>query len=112
MNPDEYDPREESSGDNSPLFFRHRRKMKIGGGIAFALQALWLNAMTSVSAWPHAPASPAAPTFLDGYAIMMILTIVAIALAFAAFRGRLRFLPGLVAFVAIIAAALAVRYYR
>ncbi|PTX93142.1 hypothetical protein DB345_16060 [Spartobacteria bacterium LR76] len=67
MSPDEYDPREESNGDNSPLFFRHRRKMKIGGGIAFALQALWLNAMTSVSARPHAPASPSAALAVRSY---------------------------------------------
>lgn len=115
MHPDEPDNREESNGDNSPRFFRHRRKMKIGGGIAFVLQALWLNSLTSVES--EAPAAARAvpqarPTFLDGYAIMMILTIVTIALAFASFRGTLRLLPGAIAFVAIIAAALAVCYFR
>lgn len=88
--------------------------MKIGGGIAFAVLALWLNSLTSVGS--KAPAAHAAaqarPTFLDGYAIISILTIVSVALAFASFRGRLRLLPGAVAFMALIAAALAVCYYR
>ena len=114
MNPDEPRPREESGEEDSPLFFRNRRIVKIGGGIAFAVLALWMNSLTSVgskSPVAHA-AAQARPTFLDGFAIMMILTIVSVALAFASFRGRLGFFPGVIAFAALLGAALAVCYYR
>jgi hypothetical protein len=116
VNPDEPRSREESEEEeNSPLFFRYRRKMKIGGGILFAVLALWLNSLTSVVSKPPAAAHAApqaTPTFFDGFAIISILTIVAVVLAFAAFRGRLGFLPGVVAFAALVGAALAVCYYR
>lgn len=89
--------------------------MKIGGGIAFAVLALWLNSLTSVGSKAPATAHAAAhttPTFIDGYALMMILTIVAVAFAIAAVRGSLRLAPGIVAFLVLLGAALAVCYYR
>jgi hypothetical protein len=87
--------------------------MQIGGGIVFALLALWLNSLTAVTGKPHAPAAAhATPTFLDGFAIIMLLTVVAIGFAIAAFRGSLRLVPGIVAFLVLLGAALAVCYYR
>lgn len=107
MHPDEPRSREESGEKNSPLFFRHRCIVKIGGGVAFAVLALWMNSLTSVgnkSPVTHA-AAQARPTFLDGFAIMMILSIVATAPACASFRWRLRFLFGGGDFAALIGTA-------
>lgn len=106
MNPAPQISPEESHGEASPLFFRHRRKMQIGGGIDFALLALWINSMTAVPDRPRISASAhARPAFADAYALMIILTIVA-------FRGGLHLLPGVVAFVFLLGASLAVCCYR
>jgi len=114
VNPDAPAPRTEAPPAKSAFFLRHRRKMQIGGGIAFAVLALWMNSLTAVNSDPPAAhAAPhATPTFLDGFALIVILNLVAVAFAIAAFRGSLRLLPGIAAFAILVGAALAVCYYR
>lgn len=81
----------------------------------FLLFPLWVDRIASAvdRLRPAAPGSPhTTPTFLDGFAIIMILTIVAVGFSIAAFRGSLRLVPGIVAFLVLLGGALAVGYFR
>lgn len=71
------------------------------------LLALWIRGMTTASS----PAQAVSTSF-DSHSWLALLNLLAIGFAIAAIHGSLRLRAGIVAFLVLLGAALAVCYFR